>query len=122
MGVGVTEDEAKTKWCAFATIYERTGRQTNGAPWAAAMCIGSACMAWRWTKAPEPERAETKETGTDIPRVKIAPPNLNGWIATKAGRDKPDRPDEAPYRWVEWERTIPAISGEGFCGLAGKPD
>ena len=31
-----TEDEAKTKWCPFAQI----GAET-------AMCIGSACMAWR---------------------------------------------------------------------------
>lgn len=61
----MTEQEAKTKWCPFARVAEpqRFGSQSEMAPVAAvnrgsdalsnhswqpnAMCIGSACMAWR---------------------------------------------------------------------------
>ena len=62
----VTEDEAKTKWCPFARVVagnrgnggvltdilpasNRTRAVNEGATYItdAAMCIGSACMAWR---------------------------------------------------------------------------
>ena len=54
-GQGMTEDEAKTKWCPFRPV-ERIADQC--APWESPYpsakyneserCIGSGCMAWRW--------------------------------------------------------------------------
>jgi hypothetical protein len=52
----VTEDEAKTKWCPFARPGAvlpsdcgevRGNRMMNGAIDSGALCLGSACMAWR---------------------------------------------------------------------------
>ena len=49
----MTEDEAKTKWCPFtramaASVSTSPNRLLDGAPHRGSMCIGSACMAWRW--------------------------------------------------------------------------
>ena len=40
----MTEDQAKTKWCPFTRIYNRTA---TGTPTGSAYCLASACMAWR---------------------------------------------------------------------------
>lgn len=59
----MTEEEAKTKWCPFARVGVRwmdsqaasladlTAVAVNRGENAAeqARCLGSACMAWRWT-------------------------------------------------------------------------
>lgn len=37
----LTEDDAKTKWCPHTGIISQTGDR-------AALCIGSACMMFRW--------------------------------------------------------------------------
>lgn len=52
----MTKDEAKAKWCPFARpVFAGPSRDVaamnrmgDGTPEAAAMCIASACMAWRW--------------------------------------------------------------------------
>jgi len=53
----LTEEEAKTKWCPFARVAGRTtsdnaaqgcNRNYTGGPDSGGLCIGSACMAWRW--------------------------------------------------------------------------
>jgi hypothetical protein len=51
----MTEEEAKTKWCPFARLTFSTegfaaGNRFDDCAWAEkrALCIGSACMAWRW--------------------------------------------------------------------------
>ena len=46
------EDEAKTKWCPFGRVGSAYGSTLNRSPFGTAasdsLCIGSACMAWRW--------------------------------------------------------------------------
>jgi len=57
-----TEKEAKTKWCPFSRAYDGTdngGAVATNRPLAYAesyggkretiLCIGSRCMAWRWS-------------------------------------------------------------------------
>jgi hypothetical protein len=59
----VTEEEAKTKWCP---LVRSSAPDDNGASnrWArdpfdgpSNVCIGSACMAWRWADRPDPLEA-----------------------------------------------------------------
>lgn len=46
----MTEDEAKTKWCPFSAGGKKVER---GATFIRSPnCIGSACMAWRWSAVP----------------------------------------------------------------------
>lgn len=50
----MTEDEAKTKWCPFARVLSSLqhgigNRDVRGGSYSpGALCIASACMAWRW--------------------------------------------------------------------------
>jgi hypothetical protein len=54
----MTEEEAKQKWCPFAkpgqTLPDLCGeirgnREMTGAADPGALCLGSDCMAWRWS-------------------------------------------------------------------------
>lgn len=47
----MSEDEAKTKWCPFAHL-ESGNRALGGDYRKSVLCIGSACMAWRWNYNP----------------------------------------------------------------------
>ncbi len=57
----MTEEEAKTKWCPFALQIWKAAdnndlsmnRDGTGVP--TAFCLGSACMAWRWSAFAEGE-------------------------------------------------------------------
>lgn len=129
----MTEGEAKTKWCPFVRVggpmqSEAEGTTANRWPGddpvrsdSPYRCLGSACMAWRVSMQGRAAKVERGETGTTIPRVKIKPPEGDGWVAVQAGRDRPDRAGQPPYRWIVWERQIAAIPDQGFCGLAGAP-
>ena len=70
----MTEQDAKTRWCPFARTVERNGQESSQPRNRAAdtvedevaevpnlvatLCLGSACMAWRWlaseTSRPRP--------------------------------------------------------------------
>lgn len=80
----MTEEDAKTKWCPFARVipgFIQDGemfsnpagipahnriqeRGTDTPTWHGAMsCIGSECMAWRWTTYEREEGLIMKPTG-----------------------------------------------------------
>ena len=51
----MTEDEAKTKWCPFASSRALSVETTDGVRYThlknlQLYCIASECMAWRWTE------------------------------------------------------------------------
>lgn len=56
----MTEDEAKTKWCPFARVWDgappgaaavnRKNSTPRSKPDADCLCIASGCAAWRWAK------------------------------------------------------------------------
>ena len=91
----MTDGEAKTKWCPFVRVESDGGAAINryhvpnfpDAP--SVCCIGSACMAWRFTN-------------------KTALHNRNQWKSTtdKSG-------DDAHHEYV---KDFPL---EGRCGLVG---
>jgi len=53
----ITEDEAETKWCPLANAHGdsmlRGVKRDADRNWQHTLCIGSACMAWRWSKEDE---------------------------------------------------------------------
>lgn len=88
----MTEDEAKTKWCAFARIDVTAANRPNPGPkfdlsggWPP--CIASACMAWRKQR-----------------------------VLIDRATNEPAVPGISPIGQLE-ER----YSAHGFCGLAGQP-
>lgn len=104
----MTEEQARTKWCAMARIrdddsnaqgYNRVvggGRDLN-----MSRCIASDCMMWRQTNAPGPV-------------IEVVPVEWNNGHAEK--------PKDFDYRtagpkdyWIKH-----AKCGEGRCGLGGK--
>ena len=114
----MTEDDAKTKWCPFARVvvgeiktggYQQPlglpshnrvalGQATVSPP--AALCIGSACMAWRWDA------------------VECEPPFGSGGISTAELLRL--RPDLTPYHNPADTKRLFAVPS-GRCGLAEKP-
>jgi len=93
----VSEEEAKTKWCP-QTLQARlmvTDHVKLPVEMGGALCIGSACMAWRWAEQP-PEIERTI------------------WPSNPAERRKMQAEEEA--RLVEKFKRR-----KGFCGLAGRP-
>lgn len=108
----MTEEEAKTKWCPFARVLVESAEEETASPvaganrletrgsgepdleWKTPRCIGSACMAWRWT-----ERGRVEA------------------LAPGAGRYRMyARENDVPLGYQK--RPVP---DEGYCGLAGSP-
>jgi hypothetical protein len=110
----MTEDEAKEKWCPFVRYKSVRGEGINR--WVeeepqlnpdAARCIGSRCMAWRWTN----------QDGIDRQQAALCPGpdwKLGGGPGVQIITTY--HTDEGVLR--AWYRIgAPA----GYCGLAGKP-
>ena len=96
----MTEDEAKAKWCPHVRLHGRDSRVIDfevAQPWVA--CIGSACMAWRWSEA---KRSAAFLEAVQAHMQGMAKPNFNTAL-------------QAVYaeRGGQFERV------EGYCGLAG---
>lgn len=105
----MTEEEAKTKWCPFTRVvvnaenYSNGNRFENGHRYnEQALCIGSACMAWR--ELHPRESREDHSGGSAIMAKRAVETNR---IARREGGPG------SLGRWV--------IDAVGFCGLAGKP-
>ena len=83
----MTEEEAKSKVCPVGSVHG----SLNSA-WDGISCIGSACMAWRWTTVANPDwKPQTAQT---------FPPTVNVFSQTPQG--------------------VPSTT-DGYCGLAGRP-
>lgn len=104
----MTEEEAKTKWCPFTRVVGFTtqggsrsqgfsaNRDLLGAP--LGRCIGSGCMAWRWTGEGQKPRIGETDTALSI-----------------LGDEEQKR--EALERIAARE----LATRPGYCGLAGAP-
>lgn len=68
----MTEKEAKRKWCPFVRVFEtKDGDQWSNRPDAGfasdAYCMGSGCMAWRWSVVTNKHGDRVRSDETDTP-------------------------------------------------------
>lgn len=96
-GAAMTEAEAKTKWCPMAVTWPHyktrpINREAQGFVPNECLCVGSACMMWRWFERPE-------------------------FVWDRASIDMSD-PEKIVSTQEKKKNTDPPI---GYCGLAGKP-
>lgn len=111
----MTEAEAKTKWCPQARVGGSVGTEAQGTStnrWhhqpisdvqaADYRCIGSACMAWRWS--------ESKRTAAFLEAVQ----------AHMQRQSKPNFNTAVQAVYAETGGRFERV--EGLCGLAGKPE
>lgn len=128
-----TETEAAKRWCPFAV------EASDG------LCMGSACMAWRWaTPLPNREAREFQPRGrmADAWRSRDKQVKLSELV----GLPELNRPDDVPQdwawvpfffrspemvdggEWVEPEGTVTqryqeaCAQRKGYCGLVGLGD
>lgn len=104
----LTEEEARMKWCPETRVAidalgcgsaNRFGDGGNSYLGSQTVCIGSACMAWRWGN----QGYEEAETSLG------QKPKGDGWRQI-------DRGDSYGLRWRR-----DTGSRQGYCGKAGKP-
>lgn len=112
-----TEEEAKTKWCPHTRVVWTSGNgpanrdMETKAEWPDTFpdfakqtsCIGSKCMAWRWSEA--------KRTKAFVEAVQQR-------IKEKSTKDKPYSHNKAIAE-VYAEIGDKLVHSEGYCGLAG---
>lgn len=130
-----TESDAKQKWCPFARVSYQSpavegicgreegyigNREHSDGPISSSMCIGSACMAWRWGN---PQR-KLRRIYRDDPL----------WGEITKSRHEPIAMDDGywSYQYTdcdakgEFELLRQAFPEDtplvGHCGLAGRPE
>ena len=107
----MTEDEATEKWCPHARLLEpyaektSINRGTDDAP--VSLCIGSACMAWRWAGVEVEQKLQPK----DQRRFDGGGIEADGWRYVVSYDDGMDL----------FERAKSDGKKLGYCGLAGTP-
>lgn len=94
--MNLSEDEARTKACPFATSFDAShGRRVYNKDASSkpsegpmSMCIGSACMAWEFIDYEwmQPALYELNRYGLEFPK-EIKPP-LKTWVAGKQAEDE----------------------------------
>ena len=97
-----TEDEAKEKWCPFGRVTDTDGVPSHNRFFSDAsnqdvpqtMCIGPACMAWRWAGVASKARIE----------------RFKGYIAN-TGTTLAEALEAVPEDDTR----------RGYCGLSGEP-
>ena len=109
----MTEDEAKKKWCPnvrqvqetadYLSFNNRGEVSSAGDHFPRTMCLGSSCMAWRWSRARETKAFLEKVQE----QMKDQGPNANFGKACNVVYAK---------HGTEFEQT------EGYCGAFGKPE
>lgn len=133
----LTEKEARERWCPFSRLvamdgdithagaptgYNRPDSKTLGIP-SSANCIGSLCMAWRWSQMEEDVRYFRSTAGIrceggdddETPLIEPArPADVEDWMFWNGGEYEHLR-----IGWHESDDHFRARS-RGYCGLAGR--
>lgn len=116
----MSEAEAKTKWCPFARALGTLTRPRDGVEAVIAdgaqnrgyqmggalpncLCLGSGCMAWRWSEKPG-RHQKFSESSYDDDRLHEAGYAPDGESGTSNRKS--------------YSKTV---QGTGYCGLAGTP-
>lgn len=131
----MTEKEAQRKWCPFArvllpinqsgnrigtfhkSIADDRDRQHYEQQEADCCCIGSRCMAWRWShellqRCHSPVDAKDIHAQEEPPRPQFVPVSWK-WV--------PNEDDAFESVWLEPLEEAQARA-LGFCGLANRPE
>ena len=124
----MTEEEAKGKWCPKARVVHENADGAmftagnafgDGCRSAATMCIGSACMAWRWTG---PEREEVRNY-RDAPTINRIAGRTNFHTYNGGGQySHSDTDDDGRQFDVLHRLPCGGAPRRGFCGAFGKPE
>ena len=132
----LTEPEAKTKLCCgpdgCGHADYKGSNQAGGAVYGDRMCVGSACMGWRWHSATSWQSRQTEdERRVEFGRVTYVPkpPEGDGWRQIHEWEgDPPKRKMKEPKNvgYSSWHRpgygpgiAWPGHGPRGHCGLSG---
>jgi hypothetical protein len=66
----MTEQEAQTKWCPYASYRNRGGPQAESQ----AQCLASGCAKWRWIDRKSPKDLEERKHWPLIPNTNPGEP------------------------------------------------